>query len=62
MEIVDLEEVPLSGKRAATLAAHPFERAPDCVNEAVLWVAENAPHRLVLAPSVLQARERSAAL
>ena len=44
------------------LAAHPFKRAPNRIDEAVFRVAENTPHRLILAPSVLRARERPATL
>src|SRR5215212_8996634 len=50
------------GKRAAMSAAHPFEAGPNRVDEAVLRVAMQAPHRLVLAPGVLQAPERPATL
>src|SRR5215204_4605932 len=44
------------------LPAHPLKSAPNCVYKAVLRMAEKAPHRLVLAPSVLQAHKRPAAL
>ena len=44
------------------LAAHPFKRAPDRVNKAVLRVTMQAPHGLVLAPGVLEAHQHPAAL
>ncbi len=50
------------GTRAAISAAQPLECAPNRVDIAVLRVAMQAPHRLVLAPGVLQAQERPAVL
>jgi len=50
------------GPGAATLAAHPFKRTPDRINDALLGVTMEAPHRLVLAPDVLQPHKCSATL
>jgi len=41
------------------LAIHPLKTRPNGVNVVVLWVAEKAPHGLVLAPGVLQTRVRA---
>jgi hypothetical protein len=46
----------------AVLTVHPFKRTPNRVDVAVLGVAEKAPHRLVLAPGVLEAHQRPPAL
>src|SRR5215216_3984301 len=46
----------------AVLVAHPLQAAPNGVDKAVLRMAEKAPHRLVLAPGVLEAYQSPAAL
>jgi len=44
------------------LAAHPFQTGPNSVNEAVLGVAVEAPHWLVLVSPVFETHQRPAPL
>ena len=48
------------GKRTATLAAHPFQKGPNGIDEVVLGVAMEAPHPLVLVSLVLEPHQRPA--
>lgn len=52
----------LGYKVEATLAVHPFHTRPNGVDEVVLGVAMEAPHRLVFASPVLETYERPASL
>ena len=53
--------IPESQKEA-TLAAHPVQTGPDGVDEMMLGVAMEAPHRLVLVSLVLETHQRPAPL